>query len=106
MLNLRQLAEDLQQLGTGSSQRDVSALAGRKPSWLSATIAHQRRPSTASLVALAFNLRDIIAETLTAAAEAVDQEDRDGYLAGAEDLQGWVRQIEDELGRRIKDHEA
>lgn len=106
MLNLRQLSVDLQELGTATSQRDVSALAGRRGSWLSATIAHQRRPSTASLVALLFNLRDIIRETLQAADEAVNQDDRDGYLAGAEDLQGWVQRIEDELARRINDHET
>lgn len=106
MLDLRKLTEALQELGTAGSQRDVSALAGRKPSWLSSTIAHQRRPSTGSLVALLFNLKEIISETLKAADEAVDQEDHDGYLAGAEDLLGWVQKIEAELTRRIKNHEA
>jgi len=106
MVNLRKLTEDLQELGTASNQRDVSALAGRKGSWLSATIAHDRRPSTGSLAALAFNLRDIISETLTAAADAVDQDDREAYEAGAADLQAWVQQIEDELKRRIESHET
>lgn len=106
MLDLRQLTEALQELGTAGSQRDVSALAGRKPSWLSSTIAHQRRPSTGSLVALLFNLKEIISETIKASEESAYQEDRDGYLAGAEDLQVWVQKLEAELRRRINDHEA
>lgn len=106
MLDLRKLTEALQELGTADSQRDVSALAGRKPSWLSSTISHQRRPSTGSLVAMLFNLRDIIRETLKAATEAADQEERAAYEAGATDLQAWVQRIEDELQRRIENHEA
>lgn len=106
MLNLRRLSEDLQELGTAGSQRDVSALAGRRASWLSATLAHRRRPSTGSLVALLFNLKEIINETRRAAEGTADVDERDAYLAGAEDLMTWVRRIEDELTRRIASHEA
>jgi hypothetical protein len=106
MLDLRKLSEDLHGLGTASSQRDVSSLAGRKGSWLSSTVAHGRRPSTAALVALVFNLKEIIAETLKAADEAEDQDDRNAYLGGAADLQAWVQHLEAELARRIENHEA
>lgn len=106
MLNLRKLSEDLQGLGAASSQRDVSILAGRKGSWLSSTVAHGRRPSTAALVALVFNLQEIIAETIKAANEAEDQGDRDAYLGGAADLQAWVQHLEAELTRRIESHET
>lgn len=106
MLNLQELAQKLQDLDVASSQRDVSALAGRKGSWLSSTVAHGRRPSTAALVALIFNLRDIITETVKAADEAEDQGDRDAYRGGAADLQAWVQRLEAELTRRIENHEA
>jgi hypothetical protein len=106
MINLKDLTADLKTLGTIASQSDLSALAGRKRSWLSATLAHGRRPSTTALVVLLHNLSEIEQETRAEAERAHDPEERSAYAGGAAALHDWVRRVEAEIRRRIQNAET
>lgn len=106
MLNLKELSESLQSVGAVRNQQGVSALAGRRPSWLSSTLAHGRRPSTSALLTITHNLKEIASKTISAANETDDIAQSDAYRAGAAILQGWIQAIESELTRRIQYHET
>lgn len=100
------LTNTLISLGVARTQADISALAGRRPSWLSALLAHGRRPGTAALAVLLHNLTGIYEATIMAAGQAETVDDQQAYLAGAEELQGVIQTLQNELTRRIKHAET
>jgi len=102
MRSLRDTFETFRSLGVVSSGREFGpAMMGCGESYLSSSIARNRRPSTESLLALIANVSEIIKVTNEEASRCKDKKLRDDYLEGALALKELQTETWEEIWGRV-----
>lgn len=81
MRPMTELYEDLYAVGVVNSQREMSLIMGKQPSWFSSSLARQRKPTLDAMVRGYVAISDIYQEAARAMAMAHSDEDRDDQAA-------------------------
>jgi len=101
MRSLKDTFETFRSVGVVTSGRDFGSIMGRGESYLSSSIARNRRPSTESLLALIANVGEIIKVTNEEASRCKDMAQRDEYLEGASTLKELEQETWTEIWGRV-----
>ena len=100
MIQLREVYEEVVELGILETQAEFSQMCGKQSSWYSSTIARDRQITMDVLYRIKSVLYDIYLETL-AAINVDDEPDKtEDYKAGAEALKVLCNRIQTEMDRR------
>jgi len=101
MRSLKDTFEIFRSVGVVNSGREFGPLMGRGASYLSSSVARDRRPSTESLLAMIANVSEIIQATNEEASRCDDKHQRDEFLEGASLLKNLQTETWEEIWGRV-----